>query len=102
MSKFKIPSIPATTNKSIRFPNDVIEQVEKAIVGKDCTFSAFVIEAVRMALKDLQDDEELAEKRKRREPLPFSHFCIFVFLPVPTCSSGTDTTDPSAADRRRR
>ena len=33
MSKFKIPSIPATTNKSIRFPNDVIEQVEKAIVG---------------------------------------------------------------------
>ncbi len=56
MSKFKIPSIPATTNKSIRFPNDVIEQVEKAIVGKDCTFSAFVIEAVRMALKDLQDE----------------------------------------------
>ena len=55
MSKFKIPSIPATTNKSIRFPNDVIEQVEKAIVGKDCTFSAFVVEAVRMALQDLQE-----------------------------------------------
>ena len=52
MSKFKIPSIPATTNKSIRFPNDVIEQVEKAIVGKDCTFSAFVIEAVRMVGND--------------------------------------------------
>ena len=58
MSKFKIPSLPATTNKSIRFPNDVIEQVENAIVGKDCTFSAFVIEAVRMALKDLQEEEE--------------------------------------------
>ncbi len=58
MSKFKIPSMPATTNKSIRFPNDVIEQVENAIVGKDCTFSAFVIEAVRMALKDLQEEEE--------------------------------------------
>ena len=58
MSKFKIPSIPATTNNSIRFPNDVIEQVEKAIVGKDCTFSAFVVEAVRMALQDLQDEEE--------------------------------------------
>ena len=58
MSKFKIPSMPATTNKSIRFPNDVIEQVENAIVGKDCTFSALVIEAVRMALKDLQEEEE--------------------------------------------
>ena len=58
MSKFKIPSMPATTNKSIRFPNDMIEQVENAIVGKDCTFSAFVIEAVRMALKDLQEEEE--------------------------------------------
>lgn len=38
---FKIPSIPPTTNKTIRFPNDVIEQVESVIQGKDCTFSAF-------------------------------------------------------------
>ncbi len=47
MGKFKIPSVPATTNKTIRFPNDVVEQVEQAIQGKDCTFSAFVIAAVR-------------------------------------------------------
>lgn len=56
MGKFKIPNIPATTNKSIRFPNDVIDAVEAAIVGKDCTFSAFVVEAVRMALKDLEEN----------------------------------------------
>ncbi|MBQ1950083.1 MAG: hypothetical protein II363_00565 [Clostridia bacterium] len=55
MSKFQIPSIPATTNKTIRFPNDVIDQVETAIQGKDCTFSAFVIAAVRAALKDIED-----------------------------------------------
>lgn len=55
MSKFKIPSIPPTTNKTIRFPNDVIEKVEQAIQGKECTFSAFVIEAVRMALNDLEE-----------------------------------------------
>ena len=42
MRKFKIPAVPPTTNKSIRFPNDVISQVEEAIRGKDCTFSAFV------------------------------------------------------------
>ncbi len=57
MGKFKIPSVPATTNKTIRFPNDVVEQVEQAIQGKDCTFSAFVIAAVRSALEDLEQSE---------------------------------------------
>lgn len=54
MGKFKIPTTPPTTNKTIRFPNDVVEDVEKAIKGKDCTFSAFVIAAVRAALEDLK------------------------------------------------
>ncbi len=58
MRKFKIPSIPPTTNKSIRFPNDIIENVEKAIEGKDCTFTAFVVEAVRVALQSLEDEKE--------------------------------------------
>lgn len=56
MGKFKIPSVPPTTNKTIRFPNDLIEDVEKAIQGKECTFSAFVIAAVRAALDDLKND----------------------------------------------
>ena len=55
LGKFTIPSIPPTTNKTIRFPNDVIEGVEQAIQGKNCTFSAFVIAAVRAALEDLED-----------------------------------------------
>ena len=55
MAKFKIPSVPATVNKTIRFPNDVVEQVESAIQGKECTFSAFVIAAVRKALEDLEE-----------------------------------------------
>lgn len=58
MAKFKIPKNPTTTNKTIRFPDDVIEQVEKAIIGQDCTFSAFVIEAVRTALRDLDEDKD--------------------------------------------
>ena len=56
MRKFKIPSIPPTTNKSIRFPNDIVEKVELAIRGKDCTFSAFVVEAVRVALENLEEE----------------------------------------------
>ena len=58
MRKFKIPVIPSTTNKTIRFPNNLIEDIEREIVGKDCTFSAFVIEAVRVALENLHEEEE--------------------------------------------
>ena len=58
MAKFRIPKIPPTTNKSVRFPNDIIEQIEDAIRGKDCTFSAFVVEAVRVALASLEEEEE--------------------------------------------
>lgn len=56
MGSFKIPSISPTTNKTIRFPNDVVDAVEQAIRGKNCTFSAFVIAAVRAALEDLNCD----------------------------------------------
>ena len=56
MKKFKIPSVPPTTNKCISFPNDVIEQVEEAIQGKNCTFTAFVIEAVKVALENLTEE----------------------------------------------
>ena len=59
MKKFKIPSIPSTTSKCIRFPNDVIEKVENAIKGQNCTFSAFVVEAVRVALENLEDTKNL-------------------------------------------
>ena len=54
---FKIPNIPPTTHKSIRFPNDVIEQVEEAIRGRDCTFTAFVVAAVRAALESLKEED---------------------------------------------
>jgi hypothetical protein len=36
----------------------VIEQVEEAIRGTNCTFSAFVIEAVRVALDNLHEEEK--------------------------------------------
>lgn len=54
MGKFKIPENPPTVNKTIRFPSDVVDEVEKVIQGKECTFSAFVIAAVRSALEDLE------------------------------------------------
>ena len=62
MRKFKIPKVPASTNKGVRFPNDVIEAVEEAIRGTDCTFSAFVVEATRVALENLAEEEEAQKK----------------------------------------
>ena len=57
MRKFKIPAIPQTTSKSIRFPNEVIEEVELAIRGTDATFSSFVIAATQWALESLKEEE---------------------------------------------
>jgi len=61
MKKFKIPKSPRSSTKSIRFPNSVIEDVENAIKGKDCTFTAFVVEATRVALENLKEDEEASK-----------------------------------------
>ena len=58
MKKFKIPSSPPTSPKSVRFPNDMIEEIEAYIRGTDCTFSAFVVEAVRVALENLKEEEQ--------------------------------------------
>lgn len=68
MRKFQIPKIPTTTNKSICFPDDLIEQVEEVIRGKDCNFSAFVIEATRVALENLKEDEASAADGRAQEP----------------------------------
>lgn len=59
--KFKIPAIPKTTPKNIRFPNDVIEDVEKAIRGTNTTFSAFVIAATKWALESLEENDTAGE-----------------------------------------
>lgn len=62
MKKFRIPKPPTATNKSIRFPDEVIRQVEEAICGTSCSFSAFVVEAVRVALENLQEEDDENQK----------------------------------------
>ena len=54
---FEIPVIPSTTNKTIRIPNNLVEEIEKAIRGKNCTFTAFVVAAIEGALQDLQGNK---------------------------------------------
>lgn len=42
-----------TESKSIRFPVNLIEQIENAIKGKDVTFTGFVIQACEYALSNM-------------------------------------------------
>ena len=79
---FKIPKVPPTSNKSVRFPNDMLEEVEAAIRGTDCTFSAFVVAAVRAALDDLAEQEQQEKRpgaacRKNFFDTPRQVFCAF-------------------------
>lgn len=54
MENFKVPQTKPKKNKTIRFPKDILEQVDKLIQGKNCTFTDFVIEATKSALQDLE------------------------------------------------
>jgi hypothetical protein len=56
--KFKIPVVPTTVNKCIRMPENIVEEIEKAIEGKNSTFTAFVIEACKHALTDIKEGED--------------------------------------------
>lgn len=67
MKKFIIPKISTTRNKSIRFPDELIQEIEKLIKDTNCSFSAFIIEAVRVAVENLKeggDDNEEKNKTK--------------------------------------
>lgn len=59
MSNFKIPVVPSTTQRSIRFPNDLLEDVENTIKGKQTTFSAFIVAATRHAIDELKNGNTL-------------------------------------------
>ena len=45
-------------NKTIRFPVELITEIESVIIGKEVSFFGFVIQACRYALKNLEEDEQ--------------------------------------------
>lgn len=47
-----------TENKTIRFPIQLIENIEKAIENQDVTFSRFVIQACEYALNNIEDKKK--------------------------------------------
>ena len=51
------PDRKETENKTVRFPVELIDKIEKALVGKNATFSAFVIQACEYALEEMEVQE---------------------------------------------
>lgn len=47
------PNRKESENKTIRFPAELIDRIDKAIVNQDVTFSSFVIQACEYALNDM-------------------------------------------------
>lgn len=47
-----------TENKTIRFPLPLIEKINAALIGRDTTFSGFVIQACEYALENMEPSEE--------------------------------------------
>ncbi len=52
------PDRKETETKTIRFPLEIIKKIEKSIVGKNVTFSAFVIQACEYALKNMEVNDK--------------------------------------------
>ena len=51
------PDRKETENKTVRFSLELIEKIEKAIVNKNITFSAFVIQACEYALENMEEEK---------------------------------------------
>lgn len=51
-----------TENKTIRFPLPLINKIEKQLVGKNISFSKFVIQACEYALENMEAKDYKHEK----------------------------------------
>ena len=47
------PNRKESENKTIRFPVELIDRIDTALVNQDVTFSSFVIKACEYALNDM-------------------------------------------------
>ena len=62
---FKIkPDKKETENKTIRFPLSLVNDIEKAIIDKNVTFSGFVIQACEYALENMEKENNHPVKKK--------------------------------------
>lgn len=64
--KFEKDKKKETVNKTIRFPQDLVDRIEKEVIGADSYFSSFVIQACEYALKESELNYNKEEKRNTK------------------------------------
>ena len=52
------PEPSGTVNKTIRFPIELVEEIEQVIIKNHVSFSGFVIQACTYALNQLEDNDK--------------------------------------------
>lgn len=64
MNKLKIPENHSGISKTLRLPDDVINDVQKLADNKNLSFNKTVIALLKYSLENLDDsDKELLEKK---------------------------------------
>ena len=63
MQPFKISPKGETENKTIRFPLELINRIEKALVGQNISFSRFVILACEYALLNMETSNDIDKQK---------------------------------------
>ena len=64
MQPFKISPKGETENKTIRFPLELVNRIEKALVGQNISFSRFVILACEYALLNMETSNDIDKQKK--------------------------------------
>lgn len=64
--KFEKDKKKETVNKTIRFPQELVDRIEREIIGADSYFSSFVIQACEYALKESELNYNKNEKKKKK------------------------------------
>ena len=54
--EFKPNKKRETINKTIRFPKELVEQIEKQVIENDSYFSSFVIQACEYAVRESEKE----------------------------------------------
>lgn len=53
---FQLKKKRESKNKTIRFPAELVDKIDDALMGSNSTFSAFVIQACEYALENIDTD----------------------------------------------
>ena len=59
------PNKKESENKTIRVPLPLIERINQALVGREVSFSSFVIQACEFALDNLEDSEHESTQEEK-------------------------------------